>query len=62
MEDEIDSNLGLLSTATTNLKQMANTMGEEIDSQNKHLEKVVDKVNPVNQRIFSTTQQLNKIK
>ncbi|KAI7856225.1 hypothetical protein BDC45DRAFT_424291, partial [Circinella umbellata] len=60
MEDEIDSNLGLLSTATTNLKQMANTMGEEIDSQNKHLEKVVDKVNPVNQRIFSTTQQLNK--
>ncbi|KAI9269057.1 hypothetical protein BDA99DRAFT_479080 [Phascolomyces articulosus] len=62
MEDEIDQNLNLLGSATKNLKQMANTMGEEIDSQNKHLEKVIDKVNPVNERIFSTTQQLNRIK
>ncbi|KAI9495702.1 hypothetical protein BDB00DRAFT_211325 [Zychaea mexicana] len=62
MEDEIDQNLSLLSGATKNLKQMASTMNEEIDSQNKHLDKVVDKVNPVNERIFSTTQQLNRIK
>ena len=62
VEDEIDHNLGLLGTATGNLKAMANTMSDELDSQNEQLKRVTDKVNPLNEKIFSTTQQLNRIK
>ncbi|KAI8146458.1 hypothetical protein BJV82DRAFT_598614 [Fennellomyces sp. T-0311] len=62
VEDEIDQNLDLLSNAADNLKAMANTMNDELDSQNQQLERVVDKVNPVNEHIFSTTQRLNRIK
>ncbi|KAI8377980.1 uncharacterized protein BYT42DRAFT_572375 [Radiomyces spectabilis] len=60
VEDEIDSNLDLLGDATSRLKNMALTMNDELDSQNKHLHKMDKKVDPINERLMTTTHTLNK--
>lgn len=62
MEDEIDRNLDEISHATGHLKHMATAMRGEIDSQNEALERIQDKVDPINQDIFTTTHRINKIK
>lgn len=62
MEQEIGQNLDALGHATRGLKQMATAMGTEIDSQNKHLERVNEKTDPLSDRIFTTTERLNRIR
>ncbi|KAI8339200.1 hypothetical protein BC941DRAFT_373527 [Chlamydoabsidia padenii] len=59
VEDEIDSNLDLLGGATARLKNMAMTMNDELDSQNKHLGKLNKKVDPISQKLVATTHTLN---
>ncbi|SAM00914.1 hypothetical protein [Absidia glauca] len=59
VEDEIDSNLDLLGGATARLKNMAMTMNDELDSQNKHLGKLNKKVDPISQKLVATTATLN---
>ncbi|CAO3589835.1 unnamed protein product [Absidia cylindrospora] len=59
VEDEIDQNLDLLGGATSRLKNMAMTMNEELDSQNKHLGKLNKKVDPISQKLVATTHTLN---
>lgn len=59
VEDEIDSNLDLLGGATARLKNMALTMNDELDSQNKHLGKLNKKVDPISQKLVATTATLN---
>ncbi|ORY99258.1 hypothetical protein BCR43DRAFT_488977 [Syncephalastrum racemosum] len=60
IEDEIDNNLDLLGGATSRLKNMALTMNEELGSQNKQLDKVNRKVDPLSDRLVATTHKLNK--
>lgn len=44
MENEMDSNLDALSGVTGRLNALARATGEEIDTQNKHLERISGKV------------------
>ena len=44
MEDEIDSNLDALHGAAGRLKGLASAMGQEVDTQNKHIARITDKV------------------
>lgn len=44
MEGEIDSNLDALHGAAGRLKGLAGAMGQEVDTQNKHIARITDKV------------------
>ena len=44
MENEIDSNLDALSGAASRLNGLARATGKEVDEQNRHLERINDKV------------------
>lgn len=59
VEDEIDSNIDFLSDSIARLKNNALTMGEEVESQNKQLDKVTRKVDPLSDRLAMTTHRLN---
>ncbi|RUS21970.1 hypothetical protein BC937DRAFT_90843 [Endogone sp. FLAS-F59071] len=61
VEDEIDQNLDYLGDATARLKNMALTMNQELDSQNRTLDKVSKKVDPLNERVRLTGHRLNGI-
>ncbi|ORZ24062.1 hypothetical protein BCR42DRAFT_402177 [Absidia repens] len=62
IEDELDENLDLLGGATARLKNMAMTMNDELDSQNKQLGKLNTKVDPISHKLTATTATLNKTK
>ncbi|CAO3594057.1 unnamed protein product [Absidia cylindrospora] len=62
VEDELDENLDLLGGATARLKNMAMTMNDELDSQNKQLGKLNTKVDPISHKLTATTATLNKTK
>lgn len=62
IEDELDENLDLLGGAVGRLKNMAVTMNTELDSQNKALNKTIDKVDPLNRKLIATTDKLNRTK
>ena len=50
-EDEMDDNLGAVSNILGDLKNMAQDMGEEIGRQNKQVERITDKVRPVDHTV-----------
>lgn len=60
LEDELDENLDLLGGAVGRLKNMAITMNTELDSQNKALDKTMDKVDPLSRKLIATTDKLNR--
>ena len=62
VEDELDDNLDLLGDAVGRLKNMAVTMNTELDSQNRALNKTIDKVDPLSRKLISTTDKLNRTK
>ena len=43
-EDEMEDNMGQVGSLLGNLKDMASTMGEEIDRQNRQIDKIGAKV------------------
>ena len=43
-EDEMEDNMGQVGSMLGNLKDMASTMGEEIDRQNRQIDKIGAKV------------------
>ena len=43
-EDEMEDNMGQVGSYLGNLKDMASTMGEEIDRQNRQIDKIGAKV------------------
>ncbi|KAI9299439.1 hypothetical protein BJ944DRAFT_172385 [Cunninghamella echinulata] len=59
VEDEIDNNLDLLSGITGNLKTMALTMNDELDSQLKQIDKATRKTTPVTEKLMRTTHTLD---
>ncbi|KAI8982544.1 hypothetical protein BDB01DRAFT_151278 [Pilobolus umbonatus] len=62
IEDELDENLDLLAGMTGRLKNLAMSMGDELDSQNNQLNTTLKRVEPVRNQLASTTDRLNKIR
>jgi hypothetical protein len=60
IEDEIDSSLDLLGDSTARLRAMATGMNEELTSQNKQLNKIGRKIDPINEKLISTTYTLDR--
>jgi len=62
MEDEIDQNLDLLHGAAGRLKNLSLAMGEEVDAQNRHIERIGGKVDRVDDEIALNRSRLDRIK
>lgn len=62
LEQELDSNLDEIAGLTSRLKILASTAGQEIDAQNKHLDKVSGKVDTLDDKILMNTQYLKRSK
>ena len=58
MENEIDANLDVLGGAASRLNALAKATGQELDEQNRHLERINNKV--CNQLPFMTDQPLTR--
>jgi len=61
MEDEIDRNLDDLSGAAKRLNLLAKATGEEIESQNRLIERIGDKSDKFDDRIHWQTEKLKRI-
>ena len=62
MENEIDNNLGLLHGAASRLKQLGLAMGDEVDAQNRHIERIGGKVDKVDDEIALNRSRLDRIR
>lgn len=62
VEDEIDHNLNDMSDTVGRLKALAMTAGQEVDAQNKKLERLDPKVAGLSDKIVLNTQRLGRIK
>lgn len=62
MENEIDSNLDALHGAAKRLNQLGRAMGEEVDTQNKHIERIIGKTDKVDDQIAMNRARLDRIK
>ncbi|KAF3845194.1 hypothetical protein F7725_008357 [Dissostichus mawsoni] len=60
-EDEMEENLDAVGSIIGNLKNMAQDMGNEIDSQNKHIDSINDKADMNKSRIEEANQRANKL-
>ncbi|KAL2353151.1 hypothetical protein BJ546DRAFT_129516 [Cryomyces antarcticus] len=61
MENEIDSNLDALHGAATRLNQLGRAMGTEVDSQNKHIDRIIGKTDKVDDGIAMNRARLDRI-
>lgn len=62
MEDEIDQNLDTLGGAAKRLNQLGRAMGDEVDNQNKHIDRIVGKADRVDDGILMNRSRLDRIK
>ena len=62
MENEIDSNLDLLHGAAGRLKQLGLAMGEEVDAQNRHIDRIGGKVDTVDDEIALNRSRLDRLR
>ncbi|CBX95679.1 hypothetical protein IAQ61_004510 [Plenodomus lingam] len=62
MENEIDSNLDALHGAAKRLNHLGRAMGEEVDTQNKHIERIIGKTDRVDDQIAMNRARLDRIK
>ncbi|KAL5341142.1 hypothetical protein BJX70DRAFT_386950 [Aspergillus crustosus] len=62
MEDEIESNLNLLSGATGRLNLLAKATGRELDEQNSHLERIMNKSENVDEQLAMNRARLDRIR
>ncbi|KAH8676818.1 hypothetical protein BGZ60DRAFT_343725, partial [Tricladium varicosporioides] len=62
MENEIDSNLDALAHAAGSLNRIARATGEEVEAQNKLLDRVTQKTNNVDDQIIMNRARLDRIK
>ena len=60
-EDELDENLNSISTAAQRLNQSAQAMGQEIASQNAHINRIVAKSDKVDDQIAMNRARLQRI-
>ncbi|PFH54507.1 hypothetical protein AMATHDRAFT_72295 [Amanita thiersii Skay4041] len=62
MEDEIDTNLDEIGDTTKRLKALAMGMGQELDTQNKRIDRIENKAVSLDQKVFMNTERLKRIK
>ncbi|KAL1594688.1 Protein transport protein S9 plasma membrane t-SNARE [Nothophoma quercina] len=62
MENEIDSNLDALHGAAKRLNQLGRAMGDEVDTQNKHIDRIIGKTDKVDDQIAMNRARLDRIK
>ncbi|KAF8878102.1 synaptosome-associated proteinsynaptosomal-associated protein 25 [Infundibulicybe gibba] len=62
VEDELDNNLDEIGEATKRLRALGMTMGEELDTQNKRIERIEGKVVTLDNGLYRTTERFKKIK
>jgi hypothetical protein len=62
MENEIDSNLDELHGAAKRLNQLGRAMGTEVESQNKHIDRIIGKTDKVDDQIAMNRARLDRIK
>ncbi|XP_072221504.1 synaptosomal-associated protein 23-like isoform X2 [Leuresthes tenuis] len=60
-EDEMEENLDVVGSIVGNLKNMALDMGNEIDSQNKQIDRITEKADMNKVRIDEANQRANKL-
>uniref|UniRef100_A0A671Q8F9 Synaptosomal-associated protein n=1 Tax=Sinocyclocheilus anshuiensis TaxID=1608454 RepID=A0A671Q8F9_9TELE len=60
-EDEMEENLGQVGSIIGNLKNLALDMGNEIDKQNKTIDRITDKADMNKARIDEANQRANKL-
>ncbi|KAK3754456.1 hypothetical protein RRG08_021043 [Elysia crispata] len=60
-EDEMEQNIGEVAGMVTNLRNMAVDMGNEIESQNKQLDRINQKGESLNTRVDKANSRANKI-
>ncbi|OBZ79156.1 Protein transport protein sec9 [Grifola frondosa] len=61
IEDELDDNLDEISDVTKKLKALGTAMGQELDTQNDRIQRITEKTDNVDNRIFRNTQKLSRI-
>ncbi|VDB99670.1 unnamed protein product [Peniophora sp. CBMAI 1063] len=62
LEDELDDNLNEIGDVAKRLKNLGMAMGQELDQQNSRIDRLGDKAGGLDQRLFSTTERLKRIK
>jgi hypothetical protein len=62
MEDEIDSNLDALHTATSGLKHLARAIGDEVHAGNKQLDRIIQDTDRVEDQIAVNRARLGRIR
>ncbi|OKL58534.1 hypothetical protein UA08_06160 [Talaromyces atroroseus] len=62
MEDEIDNNLNLLSGAAARLNGLARATGNELEEQNRHLDRIMGKSDYVDDQIAMNRARLDRIR
>lgn len=62
MENEIDNNLDLLGGAASRLNQLARATGQEVDAQNVHIDRIIQKSDRVDDQIAMNRARLDRIK
>ncbi|KAF1925306.1 uncharacterized protein M421DRAFT_70242 [Didymella exigua CBS 183.55] len=62
MENEIDSNLDALHGAAKRLNQLGRAMGQEVDTQNTHIDRIIGKTDKVDDQIAMNRARLDRIK
>ncbi|KAF1949081.1 hypothetical protein CC80DRAFT_497763 [Byssothecium circinans] len=61
MENEIDSNLDALHGAAKRLNTLGRAMGQEVDTQNKHIDRITSKTDRVDDQIAMNRARLDRI-
>lgn len=56
LEDELDDNLDEIHAVTKRLKALGSAMGQELDDQNKRIDRITSKADDLDNKIFSNTQ------
>ncbi|EPQ60791.1 synaptosome-associated proteinsynaptosomal-associated protein 25 [Gloeophyllum trabeum ATCC 11539] len=62
MENELDDNLDEIADATKRLKALGMAMGQELDSQVGRIGRIEEKTVNLDNKVFSTTERLKRIK
>lgn len=60
-EDEMEENIGQLSSGLTNLKQMALDMGNEVGNQNAQLTRVANKAKVLDSRLHTANERADNL-
>ncbi|TRM66364.1 hypothetical protein BD626DRAFT_546651 [Schizophyllum amplum] len=62
IEDELDDNLDEIGEMTKRLKALGSAMGQELDTQNSRIDRIESKTVNLDQKIFTNTERLKRIK